>query len=109
MLRNITLSAIIILIAFFTVFGRNGLYELVQFQNQNGELQRKLLSLRNMITQEKDLMFGLDNSPEYFEQVAREDLALSKQNEIIYVFDPASNKKELEKISQTNNSGNSRE
>jgi cell division protein FtsB len=100
MLRNITLSAIIILIAFFTVFGRNGLYELIQFQNQTGELQSKLLSLKNMINREQDLMFGLENSPEYLEQVAREDLGLSKQNEIIYVFDPASNNRELTHVSE---------
>lgn len=98
MLRNLSLTIIVLLIAFFTVFGRNGFIELLQFQSQHSELENRLQNLKASILQEQDTMFGLTKSPEYLEQVSREDLGLSKAGEIIYIFDPSSNKGELEKV-----------
>jgi cell division protein FtsB len=99
MLRNFSLSIIIILIAFFTIFGRNGLLELMEFQSQHGRLNDKLNALNSAILKEQDTMYGLTKSPEYLEQVSREDMGLSKSGEIIYIFDPSSDKGALEKVS----------
>lgn len=98
MLRNFTLTIVVLLIAFFTIFGRNGFLELVEFQSQHSELQKKLASIKSSILREQNTMYGLTNSPEYLEQVAREDMALSKSGEVIYIFDPSLKKAELEKV-----------
>jgi cell division protein FtsB len=99
MLRNFSLSIIIILIAFFTVFGRNDLPELMKFQLQYNRRNEKLSVLNSAIIKEQDTMYGLTNSPEYLEQISREDTELSKSGEIIYIFGPLSDKSALEKIS----------
>jgi cell division protein FtsB len=98
MLRNLTLTIVVFLIAFFTVFGRNGFLELLEYKSQFSQLEKRLYSLKSYILREEDTMYGLSNSPEYLEQVAREDLALSKSGEIIYIFDPSSEKGELERV-----------
>lgn len=87
-MRNFALTLIVLVIAFFTVFGRNGLFELVQYSAQHKDLQEKLDVLRKKISTEQNTLFGLSESPEYLEKVAREDLGLSKSGEIVYVFDP---------------------
>jgi len=87
-MRNFALTLIVLVIAFFTVFGRNGLFELVQYSAQHKDLQVKLDDLRKKISTEQNTLFGLSESPDYLEKVAREDLGLSKSGEIVYVFDP---------------------
>ena len=95
MFKNFSLSLVVILILFFTIFGKNGLLELFNFQSKYKNLQDKLISIESNLQQETDILFGLSNSPDYLEQVSREDLGLSKDGEIIYIYHPNSRNKKL--------------
>lgn len=100
MIRNLSLTIVVLLIAFFTIFGRNGLLQLREFSLENSRLQNKIQKTISSILEEKDKMYGIKNSPDYLEHIAREEHGLSKSGEIIYVFDPSSESDRFQEISK---------
>ena len=93
MIKNCLYILILTTIIIFTVFGKNGLVELSGFQKQLSDLSTKLQELRNESNNESNSLFGIKHSPAYLEKISREDLGLSKPNEVIYVFEENEKKK----------------
>jgi len=91
-MRNATLVILFVLIAFFTLYGRNGIPDLLNFMAQKNELEHALKNIKATIESEKNVLFGLSSSNEYLEKVAREDFGLSREGEVVYIFDPKDSK-----------------
>ncbi|HMO18275.1 MAG TPA: septum formation initiator family protein [Oligoflexia bacterium] len=87
-MRNLTLCLIFLLAAFFALFGRNGIPDLIAFRSQKNELEQILKDIKGKIETEKNYLFGLSTSNEYMEKFSREEFGLSRDGEIVYVFDP---------------------
>jgi len=78
---------ILLTILGFSLFGENGALELKNFQNQLKDLEHRLSNLRTESSAESNSLYGLNNNPGYLEKVSREELGLSKKEELIYVFE----------------------
>lgn len=78
---------ILITILGFAIFGENGAIELNNFQTQLQDLEKRLSNLKTESGAEANSLYGLHNNPGYLEKVSREELGLSKKEEVIYVFE----------------------
>lgn len=94
-MRNATLIILFVLAAFFTLYGRNGIPDLLNFMAQKNELEQALRNIKSTIDSEKNILFGLSSSDEYLEKVAREDFGLSREGEVVYIFDPKDSKERI--------------
>ena len=86
------LAGIILLIWFFSLFGEKGVIKIIQLrrerdvsriQTENKKLQEEIKRLRE--------------DPRYLESVARNDLGLIKDNEILFIFEDKGVAKEKKK------------
>ncbi len=80
------LFILIIVLAAYTVFSHGGLYDLWQLRGSSKKLETKNMRL---MQQKNDLseQIGLLKSDNYYiEKIAREELGMAKDNEIIVYF-----------------------
>lgn len=79
-------------ILFFTVFGERGLLRIYEMQQEKTKIGKKVEVLRKENDGLRQEIASLHNDRRYIERIARKDLGLVKQNEVIYQF-PKSEKK----------------
>src|SRR3970282_2221530 len=79
-------SALLIILSLFTTFGERGMLHLWRLWEEKKKLDEKnfLLDKENEILRERIYRLRHDNL--YLEKIAREDLGLVRQGEIIYRF-----------------------
>ncbi len=87
MLKNSLYIFILCAILGYSIFGRNGAIELNKFESQLADLKGRLRELHEDSNAEANSLYGINNSPGYLEKISREDLGLSKKEDIIYVFE----------------------
>lgn len=92
MIKKIVYSLILVAILGFTIFGKNGVVELQNYNRQLRDLRAKLSDLQSESREEANSLYGINHSPGYLEKISREDLGLSKQDEVIYVFEEGKEK-----------------
>ena len=83
---SIFVLGLVVLIAFFAVFGSHGLLRLIKVNHELQTLEQQNNVLQSEITQLRNTIFALDKSDAALEKTAREDLGLSKPDEIVYIF-----------------------
>lgn len=84
-LTSATLLFVSAILLFFAVTGNHGLLHLEQLNNELSTSKQNNLELESDIAELNNEIYAIENSPDKLEQVAREDLGLARNNEIIYV------------------------
>ena len=75
-----------LVLLFFTVMGSNGLIHLFNLRNEVSRLQRSNDTLEEDIATLHGQIFSIENSSFDLEKKAREELGLSRKDEIVYIF-----------------------
>jgi cell division protein FtsB len=71
---------------FSFVFGDSGLLSYFRMERTKGKLNHEIEDLRQKNAELKNQIEALRSDPQYIEQIAREQLGLVKDGEIIYQF-----------------------
>ncbi len=81
--------AVVVGVLFFTgiYFILPGFVRMNSLARQESKLQECLYDKENMKSQLESCLNGLQNDPVMVEKVARDEMGMSKENEIIYKFD----------------------
>jgi cell division protein FtsB len=83
----ILLVGLIVLVWFFALFGEKGVIKIIQLRRE----RNKILADVNRIQEEnkrlQEEIKRLREDPRYLESVARNDLGLIKENEILFIFE----------------------
>jgi cell division protein FtsB len=90
-------SGIILLIWFFALFGEKGVIKIIQLRRERDQI---LADVNRIQTENKKLqeeIRRLREDPRYLESVARNDLGLIKDNEILFIFEDKGVAKEKKK------------
>jgi cell division protein FtsB len=82
---------------FYTIFGENGLRELLLLQQEKNALLKKNQELVEQNTKIYSEIDRLINDPEYIEQVARKELKMVLPDELIYRQYPQKNSRKYPK------------
>lgn len=83
-----------ILFGIISVFFLPGHNKLKQLRSKNKDLKNKIEELKKSNVNLKKELFRIKNDPEYAEKVAREELGVVKEGEIIYKFLPPPKEKQ---------------
>ena len=92
MLRTLTPAILILMsfaVLFFTVTGNHGLLHLQQLNNELQQTKENNRNLESDIAKLNNEIYVIEHSRARLEKIAREELGLSKANEIIYVVPEA--------------------
>lgn len=85
-LAQIFLLSSSILLLIFTVIGKHGLLHLSQINNELEITEAKNRKIESDIASLRAEVRDLRSNPAALEQVAREELGMSKPGEIVYIF-----------------------
>ena len=80
------LSFFVVILLIFTTYGSHGLLHLREINNERAILQAKNDSLERDIARLQNEIQALQTTPLAIEEKAREELGLSRKNEIVYIF-----------------------
>jgi len=76
----------IVFILFFTVFGDKGLLRIHELRLDRARIETRIGNIRNENEQLKREIVALKSDRRYLERIARKELGLVRNNEIIYQF-----------------------
>lgn len=88
MLRKLTpaiLLSISAVVLFFSVTGNHGLLHLEQLNNELGQTKENNREMESDIAKLSNEIYAIENNKDKLEQIARENLGLARNDEIIYV------------------------
>lgn len=83
---KLVVGILILIILGFTVFGENGLLNLVRYQRQRQALVQESARLREENEQLKKEIELLKSDRGYIERLAREELGMVKPGELVFQF-----------------------
>lgn len=78
--------ALLLVLAGFSLFGDKGVLRLIKSYHQRAELQLKIDRLTAENQQLKQLIDALQNDHATIERIARQELGMVRQDEIVYQF-----------------------
>jgi cell division protein FtsB len=76
----------IIFILFFTVFGDKGLLRIYELKQDKGKIDSSLMEVKGENEKLKHEIVALKSDRRYIESIARKDLGLVRNDEVIYQF-----------------------
>lgn len=91
-LISIWLLIIILLMLGYAVFGDRGVLRILQAERQQKELESQLADLRQEQQQLREEIERLRNDKDYWEQLARKNLGMVREGELIYHLPPKDQK-----------------
>ena len=77
----------IVYFVFSFIFGDSGLLSYLRMKEMQQQLSHEIEQLHQKNAELREEVRSLRSDPEYIEQIAREQLGLAKDGEIIYQFD----------------------
>jgi cell division protein FtsB len=94
--RRILILVITSLIVFgsLTFFGEKGIFNLLRLRKEVVRIKEKNLQLEEENQKLREEVKRLQSDKRYIEEVARKELGMVKEGEIIYRFDTSSKRKE---------------
>jgi cell division protein FtsB/cell division protein DivIC len=97
--KRILILIIIFLLIFgaFTFFGEKGIFNLLRLQKEVVRIKEKNLKLEEENQKLQEEVKRLQSDKRYIEEIARKELGMVKEGEIIYRFDTPSKEKENSK------------
>ena len=90
---KVVVGILILLILGFTVFGENGLLNLVRSQKRTQALFLEAERLKKENQKLKEEIERLKNDPSHIERLAREELGMVKPGELVFQFTEAKEQK----------------
>ena len=85
-LTPIVLLVLAITVGFFSIAGNHGLLHLRELDNELGHLKSKNSQLENKVSELKQKITEFKESDRPLEKMAREELGLSREGEVVYIF-----------------------
>jgi len=83
---KIGVGLVVLIILVFTVFGDNGLISLVRDKRHEKSLVQEKERIEKENKELRQEIERLKNDPSYVERLAREELGMVKEGEIVYMF-----------------------
>jgi cell division protein FtsB len=94
----ILLIGLILLVWYFSLFGEKGLIKIIQLKRERDRIIADVSRMQEENKRLQEEIRRLREDSRYLESVARRDLGLIKENEILFIFeDEAAAKKEAKK------------
>jgi cell division protein FtsB len=94
----ILLIGLILLVWYFSLFGEKGLIKIIQLRRERDRIVADVSRMEEENKKLQEEIKRLREDSRYLESVARRDLGLIKENEILFIFeDEAAAKKETKK------------
>lgn len=87
----------LLILGTLTFFGENGILHLFRLQKEFARIKDKNFKLEEENQKLKEEVKRLQSDKRYIEEIARKELGMVKEGEIIYQFDTPSKGKELSK------------
>jgi len=92
------LVGLILLVWYFSLFGEKGLIKIIQLRRERDRIIADVSRIEEENKRLQEEIKRLREDSRYLESVARRDLGLIKENEILFIFeDEATAKKEAKK------------
>jgi cell division protein FtsL len=88
---------VLLILGIFTFFGEKGIFHLIGLQKELSRIKGINLKLDEENQNLREEINRLKNDKRYIEEIARKELGMVKENEIIYQFDTPSKLKESTK------------
>jgi len=87
------LLCLLLILGFFTFFGEKGILHLLRLKQELTKIKEMNLKMEEENQRLKEEVRRLQYEKRYIEEIARKELGMVKEGEIIYQFDlPSSNK-----------------
>jgi cell division protein FtsB len=87
----------LLILGLFTFFGEKGIFHLFRLQKELARINEINLKLDEENQNLREEVKRLKSDKRYIEEIARKELGMVKENEIIYQFDAPSKRKESTK------------
>jgi cell division protein FtsL len=89
--------SILLILSFFTFFGDKGILHLLRLKKELSRIQEMNIKIEEENRKLKEEVRRLQHEKRYIEEIARKELGMVKEGEIIYQFDLPTSEKELVK------------
>jgi cell division protein FtsB len=89
--------ALLLILGLVTFFGENGILHLLRLKKEMGRIKEANLQLEKENEGLKEEVRKLKQEKKYIEEIARKELGMVKEGEIIYQFEPPNQDKEPKK------------
>jgi len=86
-----------LMLGLFTFFGDKGVFHLLRLQSELNRIKTANKGVEAENQKLREEVRRLQNEKRYIEEIARKELGMVKEGEIIYQFDPPKNDKEPSK------------
>jgi cell division protein FtsB len=83
----ILVIGLIVIVWYFILFGGKGVIRIIQLEQERHRIVREGNLIKNENRNLKEEIRRLREDPKYLESVARRDLGLIKENEILFIFE----------------------
>jgi cell division protein FtsB len=93
----ILILVILMILGSLTVFGEKGILQLLRLQKEFARIQAKNTELEEENQKLREEVKRLQTDKRYIEEIARKELGMVKEGEIIYQFDSPKKEKESTK------------
>ena len=81
------LIGLILLVWFFALFGEKGVIKIIQLRRERDRILADVSRIQEENKMLQEEIKRLRDDPRYLESVARRDLGLIKENEILFIFE----------------------
>ena len=89
--------SLFLILGLLTFFGDKGILHLLRFQRELTRIKEDNRKIEEENRKLREEVKRLQNEKRYIEEIARKELGMVKEGEIIYQFDPPKNDKEPSK------------
>jgi len=86
-----------LILGLFTFFGDKGILHLLRLQKELGRIKEMNIKMEEENQKLREEVRRLQHEKRYIEEIARKELGMVKEGEIIYQFDVPDNRKENNK------------
>jgi cell division protein FtsB/cell division protein DivIC len=83
-----------LIFGFFTFFGDKGIIHLLRLQKEWGRIKEANVKIEEENRKLREEVKRLQYEKRYIEEIARKELGMVKEGEVIYQFDPPDDKKQ---------------
>ena len=90
----IILIVLILLVWYFALFGEKGVIKIIQLRRERDRIIADVSRIQEENKRLQEEIRRLRDDPRYLESVARRDLGLIKENEILFIFEDETAAKE---------------
>jgi cell division protein FtsL len=82
-----------LILAFFTFFGDKGIFHLFRLQKELAQIKEMNVKIKEENKKLREEVSRLRSEKRYIEEIARKELGMVKEGEVIYQFDSPNDKK----------------